>query len=78
MREQVFTNEDVEGIEAIDWLFDGHLREWFELKARTVAVTLTGNEDSPDSIELLDLNHYQQPPFAVFGRDAEGELVRTT
>ena len=63
----------------LDWLFITHLKSWDDTPTHQqceVAIVY-GNEDSPERVELLDRNHYQAIPYAVFTQNEQGNLVQS-
>jgi hypothetical protein len=65
--------------EDFDWLFSTHLRGFSSLWTAAdphrpfVAAILTGNEDSPDTIDLYSENHYQASCLRFAMSDDNGD-----
>lgn len=59
-----------------DWLFSTHLQAYDNLRERVVIAHITGNEDSPERVELFSVNHYLAVPYAVFTQNEQGNLVQ--
>jgi hypothetical protein len=45
--------------EDLDWLFEVHLKDMLNLRQRTFAAILYGNEDSPESVQLYGQDNYK-------------------